>query len=90
MRRRKQKHNQEQDRSRDYLPYYVIKAAVVDRDPEALGAVLRHHQDLIKSMTSKTLYDEHGRKYKCTNQTLRLELEESLLDGIKNFRIRAM
>ncbi len=66
------------------LPYPVILAAT-HGDVDAINAVLVHYEGYIAALSTKTLYDEHGKPHLCADDGLRRRLETKLITKILTF-----
>ena len=73
-------------KARPLLPFYVIDAAI-NGDEDAIKAVLLHFEGYITALATWQMQDEYGNSHKYVNESLRDELRNRLLQGIRKFKV---
>lgn len=68
------------------LPFPVILAAS-QGDTEAISQVLKHYEGYIITLSTRTLYDEHGSPHICVDEGIRRRLQTKLIAAVLNFKI---
>ncbi|MCC8046139.1 MAG: helix-turn-helix domain-containing protein [Clostridiales bacterium] len=80
--RRKQQYGRSM--SGNLLPYEIIVAATAG-DAAAVNIVLKHFEDYITKLSTRTGYDSAGRYYSFVNEDMRRRLETKLILTIPEF-----
>lgn len=76
------------DLDKRLLPYEIIERAT-QADPEAITLLLKHFESYIAKLSTRILYDEHGRSYRCLDPELQRRLEAKLIICVvQKFRIK--
>lgn len=60
------------------LPFSIIESAT-QGDPDAISSVLNHFYGYIATLSTRTLYDEYGRSYRCLDPELKKRMEAKLI-----------
>lgn len=60
------------------LPFSIIESAT-QGDPDAISSVLNHFDGYIATLSTRTLYDEYGRSYRCLDPELKKRMEAKLI-----------
>ena len=68
------------------LPFSVILAAS-QGDTEAISQVLEHYEGYIITLSTRTLYDEHGSPHICVDEGIRRRLQTKLIAAVLSFKI---
>lgn len=68
------------------LPYVVI-AAAVRGEPDAVNTVIRHYSGYIAALSTRTSYDAHGCPHSQVDEDLRRRLETKLIIAILAFNL---
>lgn len=68
------------------LPYLVI-AAAVNGDPDAVNHVVRHYSGYIATLSTRTSYDAQGVLRTQVDEDLRQRLETKLIVAILKFEL---
>ena len=68
------------------LPYLVI-AAAVNGDPDAVNHVVRHYSGYIATLSTRTSYDAQGVLRTQVDEDLRHRLETKLIVAILKFEL---
>ena len=68
------------------LPFHVIESAA-SGSVDAINAVLKHYEQYISALATRTLYDENGVPQLCLDMELKRRLETKLITKILNFKI---
>lgn len=66
------------------LPYVVI-AAAVRGEPDAVNMVIRHYSGYIAALSTRTSYNAHGCPHSQVDEDLRRRLETKLIISILGF-----
>ena len=73
-------------KKRNLLSFPIILAASKG-NVEAINQVLEHYEGYIITLSTRTLYDEHGIPHVCVDKGIRRRLQTKLIAGILNFNI---
>ena len=68
------------------LSFSIILAAS-QGDVEAISQVLEHYKGYIITLSTRTLYDEHGSPHICVDEGVRRRLQTKLIAAVLNFNI---
>ncbi len=66
------------------IPYLVI-AAAVRGDPDAVNQVIRHYSGYIAALATRTSYDKNGNPHTDIDEDLRRRMETKLIIAILDF-----
>jgi len=83
--KQRNQHNQHGHHRRDNLLPFDIITAAASGDVGAINHVLRHYEGYIIALSTKRLFDEHGRPYMVVDAEMRRTLETRLIVKIMQF-----
>lgn len=72
------------------LTIEIIRAATIDKDPQAIEAVLAHYAEYIAQMSTVTGKDKSGMPIEYVDEDMRSKLQLELLEALPRFDFDGM
>ena len=76
-----------QTNKKETLLSFPVIVAASSGDVNAINEVMKHYENYIITLSTRTLYDEFGNPRICVDEEIRCRLQAKLLASIMNFRI---